>query len=404
MLTIIEEPRRHRIALHHLGFRPFFLLAGLFAVAAVAVWLWVLGYQGDLPQREILGSSHWHAHEMLFGYTFAVIAGFLLTAERNWTGIQTLHGIPLLLLALLWTAARVMPFIPYDHAIALMAVLDLTFDLLLCIALLHPIARVRQWKHLAIWSKVCLLAIANLLFYLDVLGYLDGGRRLGLYTALYIIVSLIMLLARRVIPFFIEKGVGYSVTLRNRRWLDLGSLLLMLVFIVFELFVVVPAIAAASAAALTVVHAWRLQGWYTHGIWKKPLLWVLYLGYAWLIAGFLLKTLSYSSLHPRLDLDPMLAVHAFAYGGIGMITLGMMTRVSLGHTGRNVFRPPRLLAVLFALLLTGSIVRVLFPLPAPTGYMTWIVISQWLWIAAFAGFVLLYAPMLIQGRIDGKYG
>lgn len=395
----IEESRHYRIGLHHLGFRPFFLLGGVFAVSAVATWLWILSYQGGLPRASGLGPVQWHAHEMLFGYTLAVIAGFLLTAVRNWTGVQTLHGAPLLLLATLWLLARAMPFVPHPQAIPIMAMLDLMFNGLLCIALLYPIIKVRQWKHLAIWGKVLLLLAANALFYLGVFNHLDEGIRLGLYTALYVIVSLIMLMGRRVIPFFIEKGVDSPVSLVNYRWLDLASLVLMLVFIVVEVFVVLPVYAAITAAALAILHARRLAGWYTHGIWKEPLLWSLYLGYAWLIAGFALKAWSYWG-----TLNPMLAIHAFAYGSIGMMTLGMMTRVSLGHTGRDVFNPPRVLGPLFTLLFIGAVARVGMPLLISGSYAMWIMVSQLLWMAAFAGFVLVYAPMLVKGRVDGKYG
>lgn len=399
MTMQIEEPQHYRIGLHHLGFRPFFLLGSLFAVIAVASWLWILSYQGNLPGGGRLGLVQWHAHEMLFGYTLAVIAGFLLTAERNWTGVQTLSGAPLLVLALLWLLARVMPFVTHPQAILIMAVLDLLFNGLLCIALLYPIFKVRQWQHLAVWTKVLLLFLANVFFYLGVFNLLDEGIRLGLYTALYIIVSLIMLMSRRVLPFFIEKGVGYPVSLRNHHWLDLTSLVLMLLFIIVEVFVVVPEYAAITATALAFLHAWRLAGWYSNGIWRKPLLWSLYLGYAWLVAGFALKGLSYWS-----SLNPMLAIHAFAYGGIGMVTLGMMTRISLGHTGRDVFTPPRVLPVLFLLICTGAFVRVVMPLLVSGNYAKWIMLSQYLWIAAFLGFVFVYAPMLVKGRVDGKYG
>lgn len=395
----IEEPQNYRMALHHLGFRPFFLLAGIFAVVAVAIWLWILSYEGSLPRGSSLSLLQWHAHEMLFGYTLAVIAGFLLTAVRNWTGVQTLHGVPLLLLAGLWLLARIMPFVEHAQAIHVMVILDLLFNSLLCIALLHPIVKVRQWKHLAIWSKVLLLLAANVMFYLGVFNQLDEGVRLGLYTALYIIVSLIMLMGRRVIPFFIEKGVGYPVSLVNYRWLDITSLLLMLVFIIVEVLVVSPEYAAITAAALALLHAWRLAGWYTHGIWKKPLLWSMYLGYAWLVVGFALKSFSYWGM-----VNPMLAIHAFAYGGIGMITLSMMARVALGHTGRDVFEPPAMLWFLLLLLFTGAVARIVMPVLTPGSYAMWIMLAQWLWIAAFTGFVLVYAPMLVKGRIDGKYG
>ena len=395
----IEEPQNYRIALHHLGFRPFFLLGGIFAVVAIATWFWLLSNGGLLPATTSMSIIQWHAHEMLYGYTLAVISGFLLTAVRNWTGVQTLHGMPLLLLALCWLLARTMPFIDHPQAMLWMVALDLLFNLVLCLAVLQPIVKVRQWNHLAVWSKLLLLGIGNGLFYLGVYGELTDGVRIGLYTGLYIILSLIMLMARRVIPFFIEKGVGYPVKLVNYRWLDISSLLLMLAFIIVEVFIVLPLWATVTAALLAVLHAIRLAGWYTHGIWKKPLLWSLYLGYAWLVAGFVLRAMAGWG-----NLNPMLAVHAFAYGTIGLVTLGMMTRVALGHTGRDVFNPPAILSVVFIMLFLGSLVRVVMPLVAPQLYTLWISASQWLWIVSFTGFVMIYAPMLVKGRIDGKYG
>jgi len=395
----INEPVNYRIGFHHLGFRPFFLLGAMFAVVAIVAWFWLLSYAGQLPGMTSVSSVEWHAHEMLYGYSLAVISGFLLTAVRNWTGIQTLNGLPLLLLAITWLVARIMPFVAHPDAMLWMVAFDLFFNTMLCVAILTPIVKVRQWKHLAIWSKLLLLGVGNGLFYLGVYGILAEGVRLGLYTGLYIILSLIMLMARRVIPFFIEKGVGYPVSMVNYRWLDLASLLFMVAFIVVEVFVVLPGWATVVASVLAVLHAIRLWGWYSHGIWRKPLLWSLYLGYAWIVVGFVLRVLSGLD-----EVSPMLAVHAFAYGTIGMVTLGMMARISLGHTGRDVFNPPASLAPIFILLFVGSLVRVLMPLISPHAYPLWINLSQWLWIVAFSGFVIVYAPMLVKGRVDGSYG
>jgi len=395
----IEETRNYRIGFHHLGFRPFFLLGSIFSVVAIVMWFWMLNNAGRLPGTFPVSSIQWHAHEMLFGYTLAVIGGFLLTAVRNWTGVQTISGLPLMLLALVWLVARCMPFISHPQAMLWMAYADVIFNLALCTAIVLPIVKVRQWKHLAVWSKVVLLGLGNCAFYLGAVGELADGVRIGLYTGLYIILSLIMLMARRVLPFFIEKGVGYPVSLANYRWLDISSLVFMLVFIVVEVFVVLPAWATLAAAVLAVLHAARLAGWYTYGIWRRPLLWSLYLGYAWLVAGFCLRALS-----GVMDINPMLAVHAFAYGTIGMVTLGMMARISLGHTGRDVFNPPAILWPVFVLLFMGSLVRVLLPIFFPQYYAFWISSSQWLWILAFTGFVVTYAPMLVKGRVDGSYG
>jgi len=394
----IEETGSYRISVLHLGFRPFFLLGTVFSVLAVGLWLWILSYGGWLATSE-LSVFQWHAHEMLYGYTLAVIAGFLLTAVGNWTGRQTLNGLPLLLLVLIWLLARAMPFVEYDQAMPLMALLDILFNLGLAIAVLIPIVQVRQWKHIAIWSKLVFLLAGNVMFYLGLLKVLDNGVQWGIYTGLYIIISLIMLMGRRVIPFFIEKGVGHDVVIKNYRWLDLSSLVLMLIFIIVEVFVVMPEWATIVAAILAALHAIRLWGWYAQGIWKKPLIWILYLGYVWIVVGFILRAAS-----GWFEVNPMLSVHAFAYGAIGMVTIGMMARVALGHTGRDVFNPPKSLMTIFLLLLSGSVVRVLLPLFMPDNISTWVFIAQILWILAFAEFVFVYASMLVKPRVDGKYG
>lgn len=396
----IREPAPHRLAFLHLGFRPFFLLGGLFAVFSVLIWIWLYHFDNRLLTISSLPAVTWHAHEMIYGYAFAIIAGFLLTAVRNWTQVQTLHGIPLLLLACLWFIARVMPFLPWPWALQGMMLFDLVFDCMLCIAVLHPVIKVRQWSQLGVASKLLLLALGNGLFYLGLTGLLPDGVRMGLYTGLYMILSLVLMMGRRVIPFFIEKGVGYPLTIRNHRWVDISSLLLMLAFILFEVIIVIPWLSALIAAVLFLLYGIRMAGWYTPGIWKKPLLWSLYLAYAWITLGFLLKAAGLI-----LPLNPMLAIHSFAYGGIGLMTLGMMARVSLGHTGRNVFEPAPMIRWIFLAAITGAVVRVLLPVILPAHlYPVLIGLSQGLWVLAFGLFVWAYAPMLIRPRIDGQFG
>lgn len=394
----IEKPQHYRYALDHLGFRPFFLFGSLFSVVAVALWVWLYRYGGQLATQQLSAIS-WHAHEMIYGYGLAVIAGFLLTAVRNWTSVQTLHGPPLLLLVLLWFVARVMPFIPHPDALLAMAGLDLLFLVWLCWEIFRPLYRAKQWQHMGVWAKLLFLLLGQCFFYLDLFGVLEQGVEWGLYTGLYIIISLILLMGRRVIPFFIEKGVGYPVELKNYRWVDLSSLVLMLLFWIFAVFVETKRPLVVTALALTVIHLLRMWGWHTIGIWRKPLLWVLYLAYGWLVTGFL-----FTALGGMGWMSPMLGVHALAYGAIGMLTIGMMARVALGHTGRDVFNPPKMLIAVFALLFLGAVVRVLLPLLFPVAYLELVFIAQLLWLAAFTPFVVLYAPMLIKPRVDGRYG
>lgn len=395
----IEEKKSYRISLHHLGFRPFFLLAGLSAVVFMLVWGWLYHINMDLFRNSGLSALDWHAHEMIFAYALAVVAGFLLTAVRNWTNVQTLHGLPLLILALLWLLARLTPFLHHPDALLLMAIVDLGFDILLCLAVLQPILKVKQWAQLGILLPLVLITLSNSLFYLGLLGYSLSGTQTGLYAGLYLLILLILLMSRRVLPFFIEKGVEQEVTLTNYTWLDIASIVLLLSFIGLQLFTPFKTLAAVNAATLFLLHSLRLFGWYTPGIWQKPLLWILFIAYGWIVSGFGLTALAHV-----MPLSPMLAIHAFAYGGIGLMTIGMMARVALGHTGRNVFDPPAMLKPLFLLIILGSLIRVAFPIFSPGLYSLWIGLSQLAWILAFGLFSWIYVPMLIKPRVDGRYG
>lgn len=395
----IEDSKDYRVSFLHLGFRPFFLLATVFATIAMALWVWLYHFNQLLPASPQLVGSAWHAHEMIYGYALAVIAGFLLTAIKNWTGVQTLNGIPLLLLALIWLLARVMPFVNHPLALTMMLLLDVGFNIALCLALVYPIIRAGQWMQMGVWSKVVLLAVFNVLFYLGLLGELASGVQWGLYGGLYIIVSLILMMARRVIPFFIEKGVDEPFMPVNRKWVDISSLVLLVAFLILEVFLPYPLMTAGVSLLLFVVHCVRISGWYTPGIRHKPLLWILYLAYGWMIIGFGMK-----ALEPFVALNPMLALHAFALGGIGLMTIGMMARVALGHTGRSVFEPPTILTWIFAFMVTGSLLRVGLPLFLPQFYTLWVGLSQFAWITGFGLFAGVYAPMLYLPRIDGRYG
>ena len=188
-----------------LGFRAFFLAAGGFAVVSVLVWYasFILGWGFPFAG---LSPSAWHAHEMIYGYSMAVVAGFLLTAVRNWTGMQTLHGPALLLLFLLWLLARVSILAGGARFLALAAGLDLLFMAVLTTAIAVPIIRSRQWSNLAIVGKIALLLVSNLVFFLGVSGQLERGVYWGLYSGLYLIIALIFTLSRRVLPLFIERG------------------------------------------------------------------------------------------------------------------------------------------------------------------------------------------------------
>lgn len=384
-------------ALFNLGFRPFFLGASIFSIISISLWSLIYLFQIS-PTIELVSDSQWHAHEMIYGYGLAVITGFLLTAIKNWTGIQTVHGKPLILIFAVWVMARLL-FLFGTSYLIFAGIFDGLFALMLIAFTTYPIFKAKQWKQSFIILKLLLLAIGNGLFYLGALEIVKNGISLGLYGGLYLIIAIILTIGRRVIPFFIERGVGYEVKLFNSKWLDFSSMLLFLGFFVSDLFLQNPTISAYLALALFFINSARLVGWYSKGIWQKSLLWSLYLSLCLICLGFLL----FATTH-FFNTSKFLAIHAFSFGSIGLITLAMMSRVSLGHSGRDINQPSKAMGYAFSIMLLGFITRVILPLFDIFDYETLIEISQICWLTAFIIFVTIYFPILTKPRVDGKEG
>lgn len=379
------------------GFRIFFLGAALYAVVSMVFWkmFYVMGQNIFVT----MPLTVWHGHEMIFGFTMAVVAGFLLTAVQNWTGLPTVQGLPLLTLFVLWLLGRVFAFMPSSVPMWPVIVSNILFLFLLSVAVIRPIIKVKQWKQSAVFSKLLLILISGIVFYVALSNSDFLTERKALRFALYMIISLIFTIGRRVIPFFIERGVGYAVELRNSRLLDMISLICLVAFSLVDIYWPAPWVIVSLCVVLTISHILRLIGWHTYGVWKKPLLWVLFVGYIFLITGFVLKI--FSIFGHRSD-DA--AVHAWTAGGIGIFTLGMMARVTWGHTGRMIDHPPRSLSFMFGLMIIGAVVRTFFPLFFQQQYFIWIAISQVLWILAFGFYLIRYFNILVSPRPDGKWG
>ena len=376
-----------------IGFRPFFLGAGVFAVLSIGQWagIYNLGWSLQAVSFNII---QWHAHEMIYGYAMAVVAGFLLTAVTNWTGQTTSTGRSLMLMFFFWGLARTLYMFGSDYALVA-GIADLAFMGQLILAITLPIVRQKLWMRMAVVSKVILLLVFNGLFVLGAQGALDGGIELGLYGGLYLLIGLILTIGKNLVPFFITRGVGYSVSITNFRWLDIASLVLFLGFFILQLSQYAPLLAGGIAGLLFAINAIRLAQWHTVGIWGKPLLWGLYVSYMFICFGFLLFALHYFA-----DVSKFLAIHAFAVGGIGLITLSMMSRVTIGHTGRDISAPPHATRIALGLLILCAVVRVLMPLLYPGYLLNWTVLAFALWIAVFTLFVCIYAPMLMASRVD----
>lgn len=396
-MTLVQISRKtapnHGFTLLIMGFRVFFLAASLYSVASIGAW--ALVYSGLLSTDfGTLTPSQWHAHEMIYGYTFAVIAGFLLTAVWNWTGNPTASGMTLLALVALWIAPRFL-FLTAGSHLEVAFVCDTLFGLLLLVAIASPIVASRQWRQLGVLSKVLMLLFGNTLFYLDALGVVEGGMTVALHGGVLIITALILTIGGRTIPAFIEVGAGEELTITNPVWIQAASLALFVGYFAVLLTVGGGWIAASFAIALFIVTTVRLWLWHSRTIWTRPLVWSLYLAIVFIDLGFLLSALAAFG-----HVSPFLFLHAFAYGGIGLATWGMMARVTLGHTGRNVRTPPRGTFLAVAILTGGALVRIAGPLIFPQAYAVWILLSQVAWATAFAGFIALYGAMLVVGRSD----
>lgn len=392
-MNIVQLPSgrevENKIAVFDLGFRPFFLGGIVFSI--LSMFVWAIQYLAiiDISTTRV-PAVIWHAHEMIYGYCLAIIAGFLLTAVENWTGSKTLSGKWLASSALLWVGARI--FFIFDKLLVLAACLDIAFVVFIGSHLTLIIVRSGQWRQMAVVTKLLILGLGNISFYLGVFGILDLGVRWGIYGGFYLVIGLILTIARRVFPMFIEQGLECETNLRNYRWLDLGSLVLFLAFYIVEVFTSYHFIAVCIAGGLFAVHLTRALCWYDKAIWGKTLLWSLWLSYLGIVFGFFLFFISYFSN----AVSVFLAIHCFAVGGIGLVTLAMMARVSLGHTGRSVHKPSRYLVATFLIFVGAFVARVVMPVFMPTHYSTWVLLSQVFWILSFTIFLLIYFNILIK--------
>jgi uncharacterized protein involved in response to NO len=383
------------LVVFNLGFRPFFLLSGAFAIILMALWIPL--FTGGRALSTYYGQIGWHSHEMIFGYTVGVIAGFLLTSVRNWTGRSTATGGSLATLVTLWLLGRILPFFAATMPAWLISVVDLAFLPALTASIGVPLVRHGEKRNLLFLPLILGLFFANLLVHLELLGLFPGVARHGIYLGLYLIILLIVIMGGRVIPFFTERALPGAL-IKRRPLIEWLAPLSVIVFILAELLFPTSKVAGALAGLACIVNGIRVVSWYSHRYWQVPLLWVLHLGYGWIVVGFLLKAAASLGL-----VAAQFTIHAFTVGGIGVLTIGMMARVSLGHTARPL-KVTSSIAVAFALLNIAAVLRGLLPSIFPLWFSQLVILSGMLWIAAFLIFVIVYAPILTQPRIDGQSG
>jgi uncharacterized protein involved in response to NO len=386
-----QPPATARLALWNLGFRPFYLLASVFA--AVSVALWVLQYAGYLPFAYVR-SPAWHGSEMLFGFTTAVIAGFLFTAVRTWTGQPTPSGAALAAIALLWVAGRALTATPYETAAAW---LNAAFPIAVAAGIGVPLLRAGNRRNYFFVGLLAALALLALTLHLSYFGVLPWPERASLRVGLDIVMFVMAVMGGRVIPMFTNNAIAGAQARRHplTERAALGGILLLVAADVAAApeTVLVPLLIAVALA-----HGARLWLWKPWRTLRTPLVWILHAAYAWIVVHLLLRALAALGLIA----DP-LAVHALTIGAIGALTLGMMTRTARGHTGRPLHADRRDVAC-YVLVTIAALVRVAVPLALPGTYRLTVIVAGACWAAAFALYAVAYWPFLSRPRLDGKPG
>lgn len=388
------------VALFERGFRPFFLLAAL--MLAFWVPLWLAARQFSLP---MVGSyflpTVWHAHEMVFGFAVAVIAGFLLTAAQNWTKRTTARGAGLFVLAGLWTAGRVAPLLGGVIPAAVIAFIQLAFLPVLALTLFRVLYLAKSRRNYGLVVLLMVLFGAQLFGHLGVLNERVDWQTAGPRLGVDIVLAVVLIISGRVVPMFTRNRLGDKTIQRDERfeWPAFFAVLALVVADVLQSFGLEQAQLSTALAATVAgfASAARMHSWGSRKTLRVPLLWVLHAGSALLAVGFALRALA--AWWPG-ALSTSTAIHGLTVGAIAVLCLGMMTRVSLGHTGRRL-EANRAQAFAFALIVLSTLLRIAAGVVGHSHIM-WT--SGLAASAAFAVFVVSLGPALIRPRADGKPG
>ncbi|WP_417515377.1 NnrS family protein [Minwuia sp.] len=372
------------------GFRPFFLLAGIWA--ALAMVLWVLFLSGGIALPTAFDAVSWHAHEMLFGYLGAVFAGFLMTAVPNWTGRLPVVGWPLACLVLTWLAGRLAVALSgYDPVAA--AVVDMAFPLSLALVIGREVIAGRNIRNLPVLALLAGFVAGNLLYHLSAFQGEFAAEGLGFRLGISVAVMMIALIGGRIVPSF----TGNWLAKRGSRYrpvpfspVDRAILLYSLAALMLWIALPVHQATAIALVPAGIAHLWRLSRWHGHRTVAEPLVWILHVGYLFVPLGFLSTAAAAVGW-----LTPGTALHVWMAGAIGVMTMAVMTRASLGHGGRPMTATP-MTQVAYLLLLGAVVARFAYGLGANSDLL--LHLSAGFWIAAFATFVISYWTVLVRPR------
>lgn len=378
-----------------MAFRPLFWLAALFGILSIAAW--ALSFTGNIAFFPYGGSFFWHTHEMLFGFTTAVIVGFLLTAVQSWTGVESINGLPLAVLITLWLLARLLLAFPSDDWLLITVALDLLFLPLSAIALAIPVVKSKMWKNLFFVPILLLMAVLNGLTHLSVAGILTLST-IHISNIMVLLVSLVMcIMGGRVFPMFTANGTG-TRRVASIAWLEKLSIVSVVLSLLVTIHIIdtpdtFDAFIYLSAGALNFLRALRWRIWIAF---STPLVWSLHISYLAICIGFVMLSMVKFGLLENASL----AIHAITVGGISFMILSMVSRVSLGHTGR-IIQVGKLMVSAFILMGLSFVVRVFAPL-VWNDYSAIILISAALWVIAYSLFLSNYTTILFTSGEKGQ--
>lgn len=388
------------------GFRPFFLGAGAYAALAMAGWIVWLAAAGAGWSQEwlpIAGSPFgWHAHEMVFGFAAAAIGGFLLTAVPNWTGALPLSGLPLVLLFATWLLGRLATGFSAGLPYPLVAVIDVLFLPLLGGMAARQLFIRPALRNLVFLVLVAVLTLCNIFFHFGNGGYVAIDPLAPVRAAILVVTLMVAIIGGRIIPAFTHNWLhGNNASApkpRRSPRLDVFALASLALLVPLEIAAAPEAVLGVTALVATVSNGARLVLWRGTATRSEPIVWVLHLGYAWIVIGLALRTLAaFTEAVPG-----AVVTHAFGTGAIGTMILAVMTRASLGHTGRRIIAP-RPIVWSYGLVTLAALLRVGAPFLNAELYEPALMIAALSWIGAFAIFVFVYAPILTTQRVHTKF-
>ncbi|MDG1752144.1 MAG: NnrS family protein [Thalassotalea sp.] len=401
MMQITDLQKEQKIfPLFRLGFRPFFLFGAVFAVIAIFIWLLILQGKSDLIP--LGGGYWWHLHEMIFGFASAIIAGFLLTAVQNWTGIPGIQNKSLIFLVMLWLLARITLLMPSLLGETMTMILDISFLPAVAISLGKPIIKIKQYRNLFFVPLLILFTLVNIEFYLALMSPESFSIQLSAYAGVMLITLLMSIMVGRVGPMFTANGTQTPKVV-NIPWLDKatnGSLAIITFYLLLHpLYTINLQILGGLFIIAAIFQSIRIVRWRPWITVNVPLLWSLHLAVIFIALG--LFAIGYSYFSPELSSSHLW--HVLTIGGIGGLILAMISRVSLGHTGRPL-QPPKTMSIAFLLVFIAAIVRSFLPIIMPESIMSIYQASAGLWYFSFGIFIFHYAPMLLKTRLDGRPG